>query len=60
MGFGDFAPPAGGNMKRVTKAALRRMAEKFQQADEISQEIHKKEEEERKKIAPDMDATLDW
>ena len=47
-------------MKRVTKAALRRMAEKFQQADEISQEIHKKEEEERKKIAPDMDATLDW
>ena len=38
MGFGDFAPPAGGNMKRVTKAALRRMAEKFQQADAISEE----------------------
>ena len=60
MGFGDFAPPAGGNMKRVTKAALRRMQEKFQHADEISEEIRKKEEAERAEIKPALDETLDW
>lgn len=60
MGFGDFAPSAGGQMKRVTKAAIRRMQEKFAEADAISEEIRIKEAEEKAKIAPEMDATLDW
>ena len=39
-------------MKRVTKAALRRMEEKFKHADEISEEIRKKEEAERAALKP--------
>ena len=47
-------------MKRVTKAAIRRMAEKFQEADALAEEIRAKEAAERADIAPELDKTLDW
>lgn len=37
---------------------MRRMAEKFAQADEISKELRLKEEEERKKAASEMEGLL--
>lgn len=39
---------------------MRRMAEKFQEAEALSQEIHEKEEAEKKKAAPDTEGLLDF
>lgn len=38
---------------------MRRMAEKFAHADEITKELHAREEEEKKKAASEMEGLLD-
>jgi hypothetical protein len=58
MGFSDFAPSSRGRAKPITKAAMRRMAEKFAHADEISKELRAKEEEEKKKAVEEFDGLL--
>ncbi len=61
MGFSDFAPASHGRAKPITKAAMRRMAEKFQAAGELSKELREKEEEEKKKAASEMEGLWnDW
>lgn len=59
MGFSDFAPASSGRAKPITKAAMRRMAEQFAQADQIAKELHEKEEAEKKKAASEMEGLLD-
>ena len=59
MWVGDFAPPARGAKKPISKKDLKKLKDAYAKADEIVQEAQKQEQAERTHAEQDMKHQID-
>jgi hypothetical protein len=58
MSYWDYTPSSHHPKKPLTKAQIRKMQEVYSRADEISEEVRKKEEEEQKRTREETNEML--